>query len=404
MKRLANAIWILTLIAGCSDDSLGTLTILETSVARPSGPVFFDLGRTQNLDFALKSGARTTALQRIGDQWVFILNETIEAGSEGEYSIVENKTVNFDHVTVSVSSTDISVKVEDQDALVYNTAIIEPPEGEPSYYRRSGFIHPAYTPKGNIVTDGFPVGHRHQHGIFSAWVNTEFQGRKVDFWNQQNETGTVVFDTLLFAKSGPVFGEFRTRQKHLNLIEEDTIVVLSETWRVRTYNLSDYHIWDIFVSQTNVSDSTLNLLQYHYGGMAFRGSAEWNDTSAVEGPQLVGPGNGGFLTSEGKARLEANHTRPNWVSMFGEVGGKPVNLVAMSHPANPRAPQFVRIHPTMPYFCYLPVVEEGMKIGPDTKYAARYRVVVFDGPPDENIINGLWYSYASKADVEVVWN
>ena len=76
-----------------------------------------------------------------------------------------------------------------QRILQYNTAVVEPPEGAPAVYRRSGHIHPVWTPSGKIVTSEFPADHLHQHGIFRAWVRTTFDGRKIDFWNQKAETG-----------------------------------------------------------------------------------------------------------------------------------------------------------------------------------------------------------------------
>ncbi|MBV6643773.1 MAG: PmoA family protein, partial [Cyclobacteriaceae bacterium] len=132
---------------------------------------------------------------------------------------------------------------------------------------------------------------------------------------------------------------------------------------------------------------------YHYGGMAFRGSADWNDTTATADQELTGKGQGGFLTSEGLGR-SGNHSRPNWVSMFGNVNDQPVNLAVMGHPLNFRSPSYVRIHPTMPYFCFTPVVEYGFDFKPGDVHIARYRVVSFDGKPDPTVIDQLWQQFS----------
>ena len=35
------------------------------------------------------------------------------------------------------------------------------------------------SPRGTVVTDDYPDDHKHQHGIFTAWTKTEYEGRDV---------------------------------------------------------------------------------------------------------------------------------------------------------------------------------------------------------------------------------
>lgn len=84
----------------------------------------------------------------------------------------------------------------------YHQAIAEPPTEIDPVFRRSGFIHPLTTPSGLVVTDDFPPDHAHQHGVFFAWVNTTFDGRHVDFWNQKERTGRVGHAAM---DNGPTF-------------------------------------------------------------------------------------------------------------------------------------------------------------------------------------------------------
>ena len=76
------------------------------------------------------------------------------------------------------------------------------PRGSTPYYRRSGQIHPLYTPTGRVVSDDFPPDHAHQHGVFFAWVNTTFEGRHLDFWNQKEQTGRIEHATTLGTGAG----------------------------------------------------------------------------------------------------------------------------------------------------------------------------------------------------------
>ncbi len=62
--------------------------------------------------------------------------------------------------------------------LSYHTATSKPPAGIAAHYARSGHIHPLMTPNQQTVTSEFPVDHPHQHGLFFAWVNTQFDGHK----------------------------------------------------------------------------------------------------------------------------------------------------------------------------------------------------------------------------------
>src|SRR5688500_627816 len=57
------------------------------------------------------------------------------------------------------------------------------PAGYDVSFRRGGYTHPVHTPSGVVVTDDYPVKHKHHHGSWSPWTKTEFEGRAPDFWN-----------------------------------------------------------------------------------------------------------------------------------------------------------------------------------------------------------------------------
>lgn len=334
-------------------------------------PAFILLDEAESdLSWALISQHDTIMLQHDqGRVWWYIR----DGGVAGEYVLRQlpaDTTVKLDF-----SQEKITFLVQDQPVLTYQAGIRKPPGGLPEYYQRSGFIHPAYSPSGAVITDDFPTGHAHQHGIFAAWVRTEFNGQPVDFWNQQHQTGTVSFDSVADWRSGPVFAELKTVQQHIALRENDSTVVLSETWTIRVFNTADPYLWEIELLQTNISDLPLYLKPYLYGGMAFRGSKEWNDTLAAEGAMKTGPGEGGFRLSNGKDRLQGNHSHPEWVQMYGMTQGEPVSLTAFQQIHNPGYPQFVRVHPTMPYFCFTPYVKEGRTLRPGDSYRSLFYIM-----------------------------
>ncbi|MEL7159269.1 MAG: PmoA family protein, partial [Bacteroidota bacterium] len=244
----------------------------------------------------------------------------------------------------------LRVRLGEQEVLTYwlNPQL---PDSLPEYYSRNGFLHPVRSPAGTVITDDFPVGYAHQHGVFSAWTKTTFRDTFVDFWNQQKELGTVEHLDLLETIDEPGFVGFKTRLQHRSLSHGP---VLREDLTVRVYGRENVFVWDLRSEQTNVSTDTLFLEKHVYGGFGFRGHRYWNEADSAN---FSSPAR--FLTSEGLERAAANHTRPEWTAMYGEVDGKTAGMAVLTHPENFRYPQPVRVHPEMPYFSVSPVVEEG---------------------------------------------
>ena len=268
--------------------------------------------------------------------------------------------------------------------LTYNTEELCPEEPRPKHYCRSGFIHPLYSPNGKVLTDGFPVGHTHQHGLFFAWVNTDFKGEFVDFWNQHKETGTVKHINIIDLSSGFIPSYMSANLQQVSLKHGP---VMAEKWEIRVKNNNDYFVVDLTSTQTNITSDTLQIKKYHYGGFGVRGNAQWNSEDSTFNNTLE------FLTSERLTKDSANHTRPQWVSMFGKVDGEYAGLAVIDHPDNFRHPQPVRVHPKMPYFSMSPMVLDSMPLAPDQVYVSKYRIITFDGKPDGELLDQLAEEY-----------
>lgn len=335
------------------------------------------------------------AMQQVSDaEATFILDVPLPAGEERRYFLRPAAAADTTMRAVR-RETDLELRAGEAPILTYNLATDCPPD-QPEYYCRSGHIHPLRSPAGAIVTDGFPKGHVHQHGLFFAWVSTTFRGDGVDFWNQQNETGTVVHKALTHLISGSVFTGFSAQLQQISLKHGP---VLDETWDLQAYDLGDVYILDLVVEQQNSTRDTLFLNQYHYGGLGVRGSRLWNQ--ADSGAYLAAAE---FLTSEGGTRIDANHSRPRWTAMYGvirhgeadsrDLSRTVAGIAVLDHPDNLRHPQPVRVHPQMPYFCLAPIVTDGLYLAPGGRYASRYRIVTFDGPPDPERLDAVWVDFA----------
>tara|TARA_R110002096_G_scaffold4501_6_gene21068 strand:- start:6019 stop:7011 length:993 start_codon:yes stop_codon:yes gene_type:complete len=290
--------------------------------------------------------------------------------------------------------------------LCYNKAEQQPREGMSDDYRRSGYIHPVYNPAGQVVTGDFAEDHPHQHGLFFAWTRCSVEGRPLEFWNQRLKLGRIEHEEVL--KVGSDF--FKIRLKYIDENAPDgPQVVLRETWTVRMEDsTAESYVIEILSEQTCTTESPLVIEKYHYGGMAIRGSGQWFDRDdaakvkawskareedpdfpPIESDSLARD----FLTSEGKSWFDGNHTRPRWVDMFGRIDGKFSGIAVLSHPSNFRFPQSVRLHPSKPYFCFAPMVDEGFKIEPGKAYQSRYRYVIHNGKPDPEMLNNQWELY-----------
>jgi hypothetical protein len=257
-------------------------------------------------------------------------------------------------------------------------------------YIRGAYLHPIKTLSGKTVTDDFPVNHIHHHGVWGAWTKTEFEGRHPDFWNMGDAKGKVEFVAVEKTFGGSVFSGFVSSQRYVDLTAPEPKTALNETWEVRSY-LPDpkgrFWMFDLTVVQQCATSEPLQLPEYRYGGIGFRGNFAWNGKDKTQ-----------FLTSEGETdRIKGQGTRARWCDISGLVDGARAGITIMCHPENFRAPQPMRLHPDEPFFNYAPQEAGPMEITPGKPYIMRYRFVVHDGAPDKELLERVWNDYAHPA-------
>ncbi|MDR1103438.1 MAG: PmoA family protein, partial [Tannerella sp.] len=83
------------------------------------------------------------------------------------------------------------LKKDGKPVLQYNYTYVEPPAGVDAIFRRSGFIHPAWSPAGNVLTNIQPADHYHHFGIWNPWTHVVYDGKRYDLWNLGDRQGTV---------------------------------------------------------------------------------------------------------------------------------------------------------------------------------------------------------------------
>jgi hypothetical protein len=302
--------------------------------------------------------------------------------------------------SLSVIETDESICITQGSTTVLKYIKVSPsaPPEIDTIYERSGCLHPVNSPSGRSVTAMFPVDHAHQHGVFSAWVKTTYDGREIDFWNLARRTGRVLHDRVFSVSQAETSAGFEVDLTH-RIVQEPAVDVLRERWKV-TVHATDgtYHLFDLVTTQKALTEIPLWVNQYHYGGMALRGPTRWltgkdNDVR-TNGKTLREPS--GFLNSLGSLRKEGNHQHARWVSLWGLYEGQPVSVSVLCHADNFRAPQAARLHPTKPYFCFAPCVDGEFIIDQAHPFTSQYRYLVTDGKPDPKWLDAQWHAWCGQ--------
>ncbi len=279
------------------------------------------------------------------------------------------------HVTVSALG---------RDALRYTIGAPAAPAGIDPAHERSAYLHPVWTPDGRTITNDLPAKHPHHHGIWFSWRTGEFEGRKLNAFAPLEKLGRQEHAALDGVFSGPVFGGFRARQRLVDLnAPGGPKTALEDVWELRVYGTGGLFVFDLDSTQTCASESAYTNQKNYYGGLGFRGSGDWEGKEGVS-----------FLTSEGKTRLDGNGTAARWVAMNGKIGGRDAGFGFLGHPSNFRAPQRTRLHPSEPFFCWVPGAEAEHRIEPGKPYVSRYRFLSADRALGAEEMERHWSAYA----------
>lgn len=335
----------------------------------------------------------------------WIMNGTTAAGAKRDYILYRNKGVIYkNNVSAEVSSGKIGLKKDETKILDYQIAIIYPPAGVDTMYKRNGFIHPMYSPSGNILTRINPPDHYHHVGIWNPWTKVKIGNHVTDFWNLYLHQGTVKFAGINSTTDGPVYGGFDVRQEHIDFQGKNhNELIINEVWDVRAWNtepVAGSKAWlvDLTTFLSVAGDSTIVLEAYRYGGgIGYRATDEWNkDNSWVN-------------TSEGKKRVDADGSKSRWTDvggMFKEKGTS--GIVFFSHPSNREHPEPMRVWPENQnvhgdvYFEFCPIRYKDWVLNPGKVYTLKYRMLVYDGKVDPAVSERVWTDFAYPPVVKVV--
>ena len=292
----------------------------------------------------------------------------------------------------------ITLIANGKNVLRYQIAHHAPPDTVDPIFGRSAFIHPLWSPNGDVLSRINPPDHWHHYGIWNPWTRTRIGNRATDFWNLGEGQGTVRNAGVDTVWSGDNSTGFRVVHDHIGFTDSGSEEkLIHETWTVTVravdpINGKDVFLWDMEISLSPATPDSVILEAYRYGGgIGFRATEDWT----VE--------NSWVITSEGETRATADGTHARWAIVGGvSESQQPSSLLFMSHPDNRAHPEPMRVWPPDAnegrgdmYFEFCPIRHVEWVLQAGSEYHLSYRIVVTEGRLDPESAEILWQVWAN---------
>lgn len=314
------------------------------------------------------------------------------------YELLKRKTgEKFDAVKIEKDEAGLTITSDGRKLLRYNSETVYPPAGVDSVFKRSAFIHPVWTPDGQILTRIQPPDHYHHYGIWNPWTHVLFEGDTLDFWNLNKKDGTVRFADFISHSSGPLFSAFTAHHEHVVFQGDGTErIALKELQTVRVSKSKNKHYYfvDFTIELECGTTSPFLILEYRYGGFGWRAPEEWT------------PKNSEVLTSENKTRKDVDGSLARWCIVQGALGNDYGGMVIFSHPENYNHPEPLRIWPEdsnggQLFVNVAPTKTKDWLLEPTKTYTLRYRLIIFNGHFTADQAEVGWQQYAHAPAVKI---
>lgn len=333
--------------------------------------------------------------------WWLVQKNKDGSGQTSTYELSKGPRPVQDQNPVKVVDEDGTLRITEmgKNVLQYNYKTVYPPHGVDTIFKRSGFIHPLWSPDGHVLTRINPPDHRHHVGIWNPWTHVLFEGKTVDFWNLGEKQGTVRFAKLISKTEGPVYGGFKALQEHVVLKDSpirEGQVALDEVWDIRVYDIGPgIWLWDFTSSLNCATSNPVTLEKYRYGGFGFRAAPDWNNKNSK------------VLTSAGKTRIDADATRARWCMIDGDIDGGHSGILFMDYPTNYNFPEPMRVWPVDAngrgdvFFSFSPTRDMDWHLAPDKDYVLKYRMLVYEGTISPEQAENAWKAFTQPARISI---
>lgn len=360
---------------------------------------FLDIKESSSVELYEKSGKekRSVSCQLICEEGeaprlYWILDGKTQAGSVRTF--VARKTKKNHQPASPVMSVEDTRKAlvlqkDGKDILQYNYAHVEPPAGADEAYGRSGFIHPAYSPEGNVLTTIQPKDHYHHYGIWNPWTRVLYDGEMYDLWNLKEKQGTVKARRIEAVYQGCVMAGYTAALDHYIFTPPEEKVILNEWWKIKAWNVPGGYLWDF---ESHLSPSTplpVLLKEYRYAGFSYRATEEWTKENCE------------MMTSEGKTRGQIDGSTARWIYITGDTQTGRSGLLFLGHPGNYNSPEPLRIWDENAnggrgdaFINFAPTKNKDWELRPGGQYVLRYRLLAYEGEMTKERADRLWSDLA----------
>lgn len=414
MRKVTTVLFVLLVLTGTSALAQ-RLATFEVDLSKPTNglniPVSVNLDEVTFVKDSMLTlvevvkGAETPVACQVqqGDHRILTwnVNTSNNTNKKRTYRLLQKAPATYNEVITKDANGALTVQAGNRNLLRYQFQTVYPPAGQDTNYKRSGFIHPLWTPKGQELTRIQAPDHYHHYGIWNPWTHTLFEGDTVDFWNIKGKQGTVRFAKFVSETNGNIFSEFEALHEHVVFKNKNggEKVALNELQTIKVYqpaNTNDYYFVDITSKMSCASESPLKIIAYRYGGLGWRTTGFW-DNKNME-----------VLTSEGKTRKDTDGSKARWCIVQGalpdnEYGG----AVMLSYPGNYNHPEPMRIWVENTnqrgdmFANFAPTKDMDWLLVPGKTYVLKYRFVVFNGKFDKDKAESAWQYFANPAKVTI---
>ncbi len=130
-------------------------------------------------------------------------------------SYAQQKSDSTSTIVIETGEDEIRLTDNIRPILSYRVSECYPPDGVDTVFRRSAYLHPLWSPGGEVLTMIQPPDHYHHYGIWAPWTKTHINDREVDYWNLAKKQGTVRFSELISVERRPLFYEMVIKKEHV---------------------------------------------------------------------------------------------------------------------------------------------------------------------------------------------
>ena len=382
-----------------------TFQIQERNGLSTNNPVLIDVGDLDITDLKLFNNGREVPFdfdESSNKIWV------IHSSNRSETYTLESsyKPDSIQQKLIALKKDGNLVLGKDNVSLVsYRYEMHYPPKGIDSIFKKSGYIHPILTPKGDTLTRVNPPDHWHHYGVWGPWTHTRIDTTRVDFWNLIERQGTVLFKEFNSISNGDISSGFNALQHHIDFkTQPKPQVALKENLQVKLWDLGrdDRYMLDYTSTFTTPLEKGILFEAYRYGGgIGMRFTERWHKDNCK------------VLTSEGRDRLTADGSNAKWVIVSGEAsdGNNSNGILFMSYPENRMHPEPMRVWPIDGnggrgdmFFEFCPIRHQEWLIEPNKKYELKYRMVVFEGELTKEDAEAYWRAFSNPLQMKPIVN